>query len=191
MKAKAAYLGLNRSTGPIGKLVTWVQAPIPTLFGMADQVPTHSRLGFIMEDDSACYFEALEGHGGRGPRPERWVQAWAVTKSDRWTRCFRLPIEPDDCESIHQGCLDHLDLWEYSIPQLVAVYLNLRFRIPVIESKRRVICSEAVARWTAGHFDLRYPGKKHDNTTPLDQWKIARMAHLVEMVYDPVTGAFI
>tara|TARA_R110000824_G_scaffold10585_2_gene46525 strand:+ start:43 stop:603 length:561 start_codon:yes stop_codon:yes gene_type:complete len=167
MKAVSCYIALNHARDTfLGKLICWVQAPGLVWRGHADTIPTHARLGFTLEDGSQVYFEALEGSGFDGPKPEKRVQNWVKNGSGRWTHHYNLDLAPGIAEQIHERAQGRLGQWSYSVPQLLGMYFALRFGARLRQSPDKVICSEAVARLLFPDVDLR-ENRTFENVTPL------------------------
>ena len=168
MNIVGAYVAIHHSSGPFSRLIAWISAPRECLAGRFSEVGTHAAQGFIADDGTKVYFEALEGAGFRGPLPDSEAVRWAERKRGRWVRRYQLNVTADEAKEIWDRAQDQLGSWKYSIIQLLLMYLNLRFRVPLSRTPGRVICSEAVGRLTSPILDLRGAGKTFDETTPYD-----------------------
>jgi len=167
MKVVSCYIALNHSGDTfLGKLICWVQAPALVRKGKRGTIPTHARLGFTLEDGAQVYFEALEGTGFDGPKPEDRVANWIKKGAGRWTELYHLDLPPEIANAIYVRALGKLGKWSYSVPQLLSMYFALRFGTRLRQSPDKVICSEAVARLVFPDEDLRYK-RNFENVTPM------------------------
>jgi len=190
MNITAIGLGFTHSTGTIGKTIQWVTTPLYKVLSnkAREQCPTHVFIWFRKSSGDVEYFEALEGHGFKGPFPLSKVHDWATEKEGRWVKEYDLTkftaLSPDQLEARYNFCMDMLKYWDYNTIRLILQLRTMglgRKLIPA--SPRSVICSEAASRichtdlldfreWTnKGNHDDISPRVLHDAVIKLTKSK--------------------
>lgn len=141
-----------------------------------DGIWGHMLVGFRFEDDTACYFEALLGDGVTGPWPLDRLLAW---REEPMHRAALVPISDvlsnfTDAEIAYAltRAIFSVGRHSYSAPQILAMRLSERYRLPMWRTEDRTVCSEFVAWVIQGIMDLRDRRRtKLDQVNPNSAWR--------------------
>ena len=177
MKAVGCYVAFNRSFGGVGNLIAAMSTPLgyllnPKGWKHLKSIPSHARIGFILEDGSHVYYEAREftDKGFTGPIPEMKIALWKQKNQGAWTRKYFLDwaISPEAAERIHQRSIEMTGVWTYSMRQNILVGVHRFTGIPIPETLNAVNCSESVTRLLDLELHLGWRKKRPDSMTPSD-----------------------
>ena len=136
---------------------------------------SHLGLGFVLDDGTQLYYEALFSQGFTGPKPFEYLRDFARAGGKVWTQ--PLPnLSPEDVKIIKSDCDALVGRAGYYAWQLIAMWLFERLgrflRIHIRPSPSRVVCSEVVARLVYPWLDLRDTTRtRFDEVNPNSAWR--------------------
>jgi hypothetical protein len=102
----------------------------------------------LQPEGYGVYFESLRNEGFVGPRPVSDLLKWA-REPGHHLRIVRLPYPPAAARAMYtlaSSWTQGENRLAYPKAQLVLMALHERYRIPIPEDARRVVCSEAATR---------------------------------------------
>tara|TARA_Y100000310_G_scaffold315697_1_gene366514 strand:+ start:525 stop:1082 length:558 start_codon:yes stop_codon:yes gene_type:complete len=176
LKPITVYAAFNRSFGAVGNTVAWATAPWewklkPSNWDRLKEIPSHARIGFILEDGREVFFEAREfkKQGIQGPLLESKVEEWKREDPRRWTRKYFFDFDQEAVDEMFNECRDKVGKWEYSMSQNFGVWLNRLTGIRLPRTTSRVNCSEFVAYILEPNFPIGWRDDKTlDEIAPID-----------------------
>ena len=166
-KATSAWIGFSRSFDLVGNLtafVTWRE-------GRLCDVPSHTFIGFDLDDGSSIYYEALMGAGWTGPWDRNDVVRWQARFRGRKVWFTQLRRSPEQVAAMHGKAEDMRGHVGYSAKQLWQLWALQRLGRRVPRDDDAIVCSDGVSVVCAAG-DLFLPdlaGRRgHDEMTPHD-----------------------
>jgi hypothetical protein len=109
---------------------------------------SHMGVAFYNSANKGEYFESMMNKGFVGPRPHSDLLEWGKVAGHH-LRIVRLPYPPAAARAMYtlaSSWTQGENRLAYPKAQLVLMALHERYRIPIPEDARRVVCSEAVTR---------------------------------------------
>jgi len=107
--------------------------------------PTHAGLGWVKDDGTKEYAEALFNKGFRAGMPFKKLLAWVNGHPKRKLIVMNTNIVNGDAEEVRQAALKLQGATSYSEYQLFQMWAFERLGLPVRRSSDKVVCSEVQA----------------------------------------------
>ena len=176
MKPKVCYAAFNRNYGPFGNSIAWVSLEWkyklnPKEWWRLKEIPSHARIGFVLEDGRSVYLEAreFEKTGISGPFLESKIEEWKLEDPRRWSRKYYLDLPLDSVEEMFDEARDKVGKWKYSMSQNVAVWWHRLTGMSLPRTLERVNCSEFVSYILEPNLPIGWRREKRlDEITPYD-----------------------
>lgn len=132
--------------------------------------PSHTGIGYELQDSSQVLYENLSPDGFSGPKPLSKLRSWARAKSLRRAEIYWLELDPMICERKHVVAHTWVGLVGYAELKLLSFLWLERFGkwfgFHMRPSWNRWVCSTSIACILSPEINLATPERSLSECTP-------------------------
>lgn len=165
------FIFTSRSIGKLGNAIAWITSDwYDVVTGKFNQVPSHVGIGFVMDDGSEEYFEALLGKGWEGPKNGEDHKEWVKKNPGCWVKYFHFThVDPKFLPVFYARCIEMRERWKYHVHQFLQLYMFRRFGKKIPHSPNQVVCCEAVCRILVPEIQIM-PDPEYSTPKVIETW---------------------